>query len=77
MLYIIYDIIDISRSSRQLSVHTVTYNDCIFVVSFINFYLKNKDHFISVVNVQNKWREKNNAFLMIFCFTPGIKLCYN
>lgn len=73
MLYIIYDIIDISRSSGQLSVHIVTYNNCIFVVSFINFYLKKKkkkDHFISVVNVQNEWRKINDNF-----FTPGIKLC--
>lgn len=63
MLYIIYDIIDISRSSGQLSVHIVTYDNCIFVVSFINFYLKkNKDHFISVVNVQNKWRKKIKPF---------------
>lgn len=65
MLYIIYDIIDISRSSGQLSVHIVTYNNCIFVVSFINFYFKKKkekDHFISVVNVQNKWRKKIKPF---------------
>lgn len=74
MLYIIYDIIDISRSSGQLFVHIVTYNDCIFVVSFINFYKKNKDHFISVVNVQNKWRKKKSLFNDIF-FTLGIKLC--